>query len=76
MILIRRGFYLILGITFPGFWAFHASGYAAFLYQPLQKLLGISGSGWLSLLTTTLIYSFTAVVFEVCYQLLHRNRPN
>lgn len=75
MSIIRRGFYLILGFTFPGFWAIHASGYAAFLYTPLQKLFGIEGSGWLSLLTASLIYLAATVIFETCYQLLKNSRP-
>lgn len=75
MSIFRRGFYLLLGFTFPGFWAIHASGYASFLYSPLQKLFGIEGSGWLSFLTASFIYIGAAVIFEVCYQLIKNTRP-
>ncbi len=62
---MRRGFYLILGFTFPGFWAFHASGLLSWLYSPLQNLFGIETTGWLSFFTASLLYIFLTVIFEL-----------
>ena len=62
---MRRGFYLILGLTFPGFWAFHAGGLLSVLYRPLQNLFGIETSGWLSFITACLLYTFLTVIFEL-----------
>ncbi len=61
---MRRGFYLILGFTFPGFWAFHSSGLLSWLYLPLQNFFGIETTGWLSFFTACLLYIFLTVVFE------------
>ena len=75
MILIRRGFYLIAGFTFPGFWMIHASGYSAIIYQPIQHFFHTSAVGWPSLITATLIYLAAMGCFEACWRLLINTRP-
>ena len=75
MILIRRGFYLIAGFTFPGFWMIHASGYGAIVYQPIQHYINTPAVGWPSLITATLIYLAAMVSFEACWRLLKNTRP-
>ncbi len=72
---IRQGFYLLLGCTFPGFWAFHASGLWAALYRPLQIISNSEATGWPSFITAALLYTCTAVVFECLYRLLKDARP-
>jgi len=62
---MRRGFYLILGFTFPGFWTFHAGGFASWLYRPLQTLSGTETTGWPSFITACLIYTGLTVLFEL-----------
>jgi hypothetical protein len=64
MHLLRRGFYLMLGLTFPGFWVLHASGFWAVLYQPLQFLFHTREVGWTSLVTATLLYLWGIFCFE------------
>ena len=64
MILLRRAFYLLIGFTFPGFWMLHASGLAAGLYSPLQRLCGTTAVGWPSLLTASLLYGGLILCFE------------
>jgi len=75
MILIRRGFYLIAGFTFPGFWMIHASGYGAIVYQPIQHFFHTATVGWPSLITATLIYLAAMGCFEACWRLLKNTRP-
>lgn len=62
---IRRGFYLILGFTFPGFWALHASGLVSVLYSPLQKLFSTEATGWPSFITACLLYIGMILLFEL-----------
>ena len=69
MLLFRRGFYLLAGFTFPGFWALHASGLWAGLYMPLQRLCSVDGAGWPSFLTACLVYLAAIACFEGCYRL-------
>ncbi|MHB8810947.1 MAG: hypothetical protein ACYC9M_13190 [Desulfobulbaceae bacterium] len=38
MTTLRKGYYLLLGFTFPFYWAAHAAGFMATLYRPLQLL--------------------------------------
>jgi len=75
MLLFRRGFYLLAGFTFPGFWMLHASGAGAGLYQPIQHLCHTSATGWPSLLTACLLYLAAMGCFEVCWRLLKNARP-
>ncbi len=75
MTLLRRGFYLIVGFTFPGFWMFHASGFYAHLYRPIQTLFHSPAIGWPSLITALLIYLAAIVCFEICYRLLQSSHP-
>lgn len=62
---MRRGFYLILGFTFPGFWTFHAGGFASWLYRPLQTLCKTEATGWPSFITAFLIYIGLTVFVEL-----------
>lgn len=64
MAILRRGFYLLIGFTFPGFWMLHASGRAAGLYKPVQKLFATTAVGWPSLLTASLLYGSFVLCFE------------
>ena len=62
---MRQGFYLILGFTFPGFWALHANGLIAWIYRPLQMLFRTEATGWPSFVTATLTYIGLTVLFEL-----------
>lgn len=62
--ILRRGFYLLIGFTFPGFWMLHASGFAAGLYKPVQILCATTAVGWPSLLTASLLYGGLVLCFE------------
>jgi hypothetical protein len=62
---LRRGFYLILGFTFPGFWVFHAGGLLAGLYFPLQKIFHTRTTGWPSFFTACLLYCGLIMFFEL-----------
>lgn len=64
MSILRRGFYLLIGFTFPGFWMLHASGWAAGLYKPVQILFATTAVGWPSLLTASLLYGSLMLFFE------------
>ena len=64
MHILRRAFYLLIGFTFPGFWMLHASGLAAELYRPLQRLCATTAVGWPSLLTASLLYGGLILCFE------------
>lgn len=75
MSLIRRAFYLFIGLTFPAFWISHASGWAAHLYRPIQQLFATTASGWPSLITTILLYLAAILCFEGLYRLLKTTRP-
>jgi len=72
---IRRGFYLFLGFTFPGFWLFHAGGLLSALYLPLQQLFHTKTTGWPSLITALLLYLATIVLFELCTRALRNVHP-
>ncbi len=72
---LRRGFYLLLGFTFPGFWLFHAGGLLAPLYLPLQKLFHTEATGWPSFITASLIYISAIAVFEFFAGALKNARP-
>jgi hypothetical protein len=75
MLVLRRGFYLIVGFTFPGFWLFHAAGYGASLYRPIQLLFQSTAVGWPSLITATLLYLAIIGCFEACWRLLKHVQP-
>lgn len=65
MPLLRRGFYLLIGFTFPGFWLLHASGLLAWLYHPLQRLFHTKAALWPSLITAVLLYLGVVLCFEL-----------
>lgn len=73
--MLRRWFYLLLGFTFPFFWAFHDSGVLRVLYAPLQKLASTSSTGWPSFITAGLLYTIIGVIFEVMYRLRKNISP-
>lgn len=82
MTTLRRGFYLLLGFTFPFFWAFHATGFMAVLYRPLQHLFATAGTGWPSLVTASMLYCGAAGLFELLFRVRgditpewHTHRP-
>lgn len=75
MTIVRRGFYLIVGFTFPGFWMLHASGFGAHLYRPIQQLLQTSSVGWPSLVTATVCYGTAILCFEICWRLIKNAQP-
>ena len=75
MILLRRGFYLIVGFTFPGFWMLHASGFGAHLYRPIQQLFQTSAVGWPSLVTAASCYGAAILCFELCWRLIKDAQP-
>lgn len=75
MSFLRRGFYLIVGFTFPGFWMFHASGFGAALYRPIQTLFQSTAMGWPSLITAILLYLAAICCFEACWRLLKNTHP-
>lgn len=70
--MLRRWFYLVLGFTFPFFWAFHDAGMLKVLYLPLQLLASTSRTGWPSFVTASLLYTSVALIFEI----MHRVRKN
>ncbi len=72
---IRQSFYLILGLTFPGFWALHASGFAAALYRPIQRLTHAASPTWPSLLTAVLLYTALTILFECLYRVFRNAHP-
>lgn len=75
MTFIRRCFYLIVGIAFPGFWFYHASGFGAHLYRPIQNLFHSQAVGWPSLITALFLYLAAILCFELCYRLLKAAHP-
>ncbi len=75
MPLFRRAFYLIVGLTFPGFWMVHAAGLGAFLYRPLQTFLHSKTTGWPSLITAVLLYMAVIVCFELCCRVFRSAQP-
>lgn len=72
---LRRGFYLILGFTFPGFWVFHAGGMMSGLYFPLQKIFHTKATGWPSFFTAVLLYLGAIVLFELFARAWKNARP-
>lgn len=75
MTTLRRAFYLLVGLTFPGFWILHAAGFASFLYLPLQRLLHTRASGWPSLLTALLLYGAVIACFEALMRARKQIQP-
>ncbi|ADW17112.1 hypothetical protein Despr_0938 [Desulfobulbus propionicus DSM 2032] len=75
MALLRRGFYLIVGCTFPGFWMLHASGFGAALFRPIQQWCHSTAVGWPSLVTAVLLYLTAICCFEFCWRLLKNTHP-
>ncbi len=72
---IRQSFYLILGLTFPGFWVVHASGFAAALYLPIQRLTHAASTTWPSLFTAVLLYAGATIIFECLYRVVKNAHP-
>lgn len=68
MTTLRKGFYLLLGFTFPFYWAIHDAGFMAALYRPLQHLFATTGSGWPSMVTASLLYGGAAGLFELLFR--------
>jgi len=66
--MVRRWFYLLLGFSFPFFWAFHAAGTMKVLYYPIQVIASTDNTEWPSLLTACLLYSIITAVFEILYR--------
>ena len=66
--MVRRWFYLLLGFTFPFFWALHAAGTLKILYYPLQAVTSTTATGWPSFVTTSLLYAGVVAVFELTYR--------
>ena len=73
--LLRQGFYLLLGMSFPAFWIFHASGFWAVLYRPIQLLSGTNSTGWPSCITAALLYLVMIVAFECISRVLKNAHP-
>jgi hypothetical protein len=73
--LLRQSFYLVLGLTFPGFWIFHAVGFWSMLYQPIQVISGSQATGWPSFITACLVYLAAVFIFEWSYRLLRNAHP-
>lgn len=73
--MLRRWFYLVLGFTFPFFWAFHDAGMLKVLYSPLQLLASTSRTGWPSFVTAGLLYTAIAFIFEIMYRLRRNISP-
>ena len=61
---IKRTFYMVLGFTFPFFWAYHASGFADILFKPIQWISSTESTLWPSFITAFLIYSLMITVVE------------
>ena len=72
---IRQSFYLVLGLTFPGFWMLHASGFAAALYRPVQRLIHADSPTWPSLLTALLLYGAITAIFECLCRVIRNAHP-
>jgi hypothetical protein len=72
---LRQGFYLLLGLTFPGFWVFHAAGKLSILYRPLQWLAETETTGWPSFISASLLYLAVTVVFEFLFRILKEYHP-
>ncbi len=71
---IRKSFYMIIGLTFPFFWAFHSTGFMNYLYLPLQLLTGSTGTGWPSFISAFCIYMICTVLFEGFYRCLYKTK--
>ena len=65
MHLFRRGFYLLIGFTFPGFWALHASGFMDGLYTPIQRVFHTTSVSWPALISAGFLYFGAIVCFEL-----------
>lgn len=72
---IRRGFYLLVGFTFPGFWVMHASGFMKSCYEPIQRIIGSESAGWPSFISASLIYLAVIIFYEGSYWLLKKHHP-
>jgi len=64
MSLIKRIFYMLLGFSFPFYWAFHASGFAAIFYKPIQLIASTKSTFWPSFITAALTYVAVVVLIE------------
>lgn len=56
---------MVLGFTFPFFWAYHAAGFADFLFWPLQVITSSESKIWPSFITTSILYVGTIVLIEL-----------
>lgn len=73
--MVRRWFYLMLGFSFPTFWAFHSIGTLKILYQPIQWIASTEKTGWPSFITANLLYAVIIVIFEVIYRVRKEISP-
>lgn len=71
MFYIRKIFYLLLGMTFPFFWALHYSGFMGYLYAPFMLLAGDKDVIWPSFITAGLLYFLATLFFEWLYRRLY-----
>ncbi|GAB4346980.1 MAG: hypothetical protein Kow0089_24510 [Desulfobulbaceae bacterium] len=72
MPLIRQTYYFLVGLSFPIFWAYHMDGFMGYLYSPLQHALGVSGTGLLSFLSASCLYTGNILFFEFLYTRIFR----
>ncbi len=56
---------MLLGFTFPFFWAYHAGGLAEFLYKPIQAITGSESKLWPSFITASLLYVAIIILIEM-----------
>ena len=73
--MLRRWFYLLLGFTFPLFWAFHDAGMLKALYYPIQALASTSSTGWPSFISAVLLYLVVTACFEIMYRIRRSITP-
>lgn len=64
MSLARRGFYMLLGFSFPFYWGFHMEGFANLLYRPIQVIAATESTIWPSFITAFLTYVGLIVLIE------------
>jgi len=64
MTLIKRSFYMLLGFSFPFYWAFHAAGFAEIFYKPIQLVTSTKSTLWPSFITATILYVGLVILIE------------
>ena len=65
---LKRTFYMLLGFTFPFFWAYHAAGFADFLFKPIQLVTSTKSAIWPSFITAFLLYTLLIIVIEFVFR--------